>query len=58
MSEQEKNVVRCLKHFATAMMSEKSYFAEDVVDKFMDDAQIAFSEEGRQELINHIKALL
>ena len=58
MTEQERLVVNCLKSFASSLLNEETISVEDAVDKFMDDAQIAFSEEGRQELINHIKALL
>ena len=51
-------MIRCLKAFATALINEETISVEDAVDKFMDDAQIAFSEEGKTDLINHIKALL
>ena len=54
MTEQERLVVNCLKEFATALKYE---YIEDVVDVSMEKAQVAFSPEGKQELINHIKSL-
>lgn len=53
----EENLIKCLKAFATALLSDEC-FAEDVVDKFMQDAELALSPNARQELINHIQNLV
>jgi len=58
MLQQEKKIVEVLNAFATALMSNDVVCAEDAVEKFINDFEIAFSEEGKQELINHIKSLL
>ena len=58
MTEQERLVVNCLKAFASATLSNDSVWVEDAVEKFMENAQIAFSPEGKQELIEHIKSIV
>lgn len=53
----EENLIKCLKAFATALLSEEC-FAEDIVEKFLGEAELALHPEKKQELINHIKNLL
>ena len=52
----EENLVKCLKAFADIMCSDE-VLAEDIVDKFLEKAELALSPEAREDLINHIDNL-
>ena len=53
----EQQLIKCLKCFATALLSDEC-FAEDVVERFLADAELALHPEAKQELINHIQNLV
>ena len=52
----EQQLIRCLKAFATELFSEEKS-VENTVDCFLNNAELALSPSGRQELITHIEGI-